>query len=389
MTTTTYKKIILSLFSIMMFFFSIQSYAETYECAQNPELPQCQKSMKKEILIIENKGKSAADSTYVKNDLKNISIPKSTIFVSLIENIMKDGDTMANRYIGTAEYTTAILGGIALVWLGIMIMLSQADIWHMGLRPLFSLLFTVGFTFWLLKDYDNLTNAVIIGFKYAAGVLIGAKGNQEVFIQLFYGFGANFISMMNGMISVLDVPFPGGLIGDITHFFSIVWDLLLDVVVIGISGGIFILLMVIFVVIYLGYQIVAGIAIAVGPVFIPFLVLPVTRPLFEGWLKMLIMSGIYLMVSTVIVGFMETAMGSYFSSMTSQTGHGGHAVLSVIASGSINLVVVIELIILEIVAVFALLKTHEFAHAIGGSVSISGMNGANFAVNMAKKAAGG
>jgi len=104
---------------------------------------------------------------------------------------------------------------------------------------------------------------------------------------------------------------------------------------------------------------------------------------------MLIMSGIYLMVSTVIVGFMETAMGSYFSSMTSPTAHGGHAVLSAVASGGINFVVVIELIILEIVSVFALLKTHEFAHAIGGSVSISGMNGANFAVNMAKKAAGG
>jgi len=270
MTTIFNVKIILSLFFVMMLSFSLQSYAETYECAQNPELPQCQKSIKKEIKIIENKGKSAADSTYVKDDLKNVSIPKAGIFVSLIENIMKDGDTMANRYIGTAEYTTAILGGIALVWLGIMIMLSQADIWHMGLRPLFSLLFTVGFTFWLLKDYDNLTSAVIMGFKYASGVLIGAKGNQEVFMQLFYGFSGNFLAMLKQMVSALDVKFPGGLIGDITFFFSIIINLLLDAAAIGISSAIFVLLLIIFVVIYLGYQIVAGIAIAVGPVFIPF-----------------------------------------------------------------------------------------------------------------------
>lgn len=384
MKTFSSARLIAFLFLLMTMFFSMPATAGiSMECTINPSSPHCQEQRQN---LGKHKAHGAA-ATSVKNILgKSVGIPKAAVFISLIKNVMKDGDTMANRYIPTAEYTTVILGSIALVWLGIMIMLSEADIWHMGLRPLFTLLFTVGFAFWLLKDYDNLTSAVVMGFKYAAGVLIGGKGGQEAFIQLSYGFGSNFITMIKEMIAVLSINPSWNLYSDVTQFFNDIWNVSLDLLVIIISSGIFLLMLVLFIVIYLGYQIVAAIAIAVGPVFIPFLVLPVTRPLFDGWLKMLIMSGIYLMVSTVIVGLMETAMASYFASETHST---GLSMLSSVGSDGINLIVVLELVLLEVVAVFALLKTHEFAHAIAGNVSISGMNGANGVVNIAKKAVGG
>lgn len=370
-----------SLFLLMTIFFSIPASAEiTAACMRDPACVQ-QQTQAQSASNPHGVGTAA-----VKNLLgKNIAMPNAGIFVSLIQNVMKDGDTMANRYIPIANGTTAILGAIAFVWLGIMIMLSQADIWHMGLRPLFTLIFTIGFAFFMLEDYDNLTSAVVTGFTYAGGVLIGSNGNQEAFIKLFYGFGANFITMIKEMISVLAISPDAGFFSDAIKFINDIWNVALDMFVIVISSAIFMLLMVIFIVVYLGYQIVAGIAIAVGPVFIPFLVLPITRPLFDGWLKMLIMSGIYLMTSTVIVGLMETAMSSYFASTTSSV---GPSMVSAAGSDMINLVVVLELIILEVVAVFALLKTHEFAHAIAGNVSIGGMNGANAVVSIAKKAAG-
>ena len=85
------------------------------------------------------------------------------------------------------------------------------------------------------------------------------------------------------------------------------------------------------------------------------------------------------MTSTVIVGLVGGVLV--------------HTVGQISATGpsnfGFNLFAVLQLGMLELVSVLALLKTHEFAHAIGGSVSIGGMNAAGGVAKMGAKVATG
>lgn len=329
---------------------------------------------------IYNNVENGTTSSSSSSKLKDVLASKQSQFnskqiLSITQNFMIAGNTMAQRFIPYAYGLTSVLGAIAFVWLGIMIMLSQADIWHMGLRPLFTLIFTVGFAFMLLEMYSSITESVVDGFLFAGNILIGGSGNGSAISTVINTFQSNFFHMIHFMTKVLNEgtisgPWWDVLIDVFEELFNLVIDTTAITITIAISGILFLL----FIVLFLSYQIVSAIAIAVGPVFIPFLVLPVTRSLFDGWVKMLIMSGIYLMTSMVIVGLVGTALDSFFAEMGSPTQGGVF----------LNYVVYLELMILEIVSVLALLKTHEFAHAIGGSVNISGMNPGNMMVSLAK-----
>lgn len=306
------------------------------------------------------------------------SQPDYNSLLNIVTTILKSGNAMAGNFIPYAMNITELLGAIAFVWLGIMIMLSQADIWHMGLRPLFTLIFTVGFAMYLLWAYQAVTTAVVDGFVDAGNILVGGSGAGNAFLVVMNHFGDDFSTMIELMTKTANKAVSGDWFGAVlVNFIENMPNMLIDFIVIGVTILVFGILMALFVIIYLLYQIVVGIAVAVGPVFIPFLVLPVTRSLFEGWVKMLVMSGIYLMTSTVIVGLVGSAIDQYASQMTAHLTFNGTG---------LNLGLAIELIILEVVSILALLKTHEFAQAIGGSVSLGGINVAN---GIAKLASGG
>lgn len=377
------RNITMVLFLFLALFFMIEpAMAGTFStvpevtraCEINPQGPGCEGG-------VSTTSSNTASSSKMENVLGG---PQTKInskqLISITQNIMVAGNTMAQRFIPFAWDLTAILAGIAFVWLGIMIMLSQADIWHMGLRPLFTLMYTVVFALFLLKAYASITESVVDGFLFAATVLVGGSGGGSVVGTVFGTFQSHFFLMINFMTQVMDKSVITGawydVIADIGEdFFNFFIDMMAIGTTILISGILFIL----FIVLYMTYQIVVAIAIAVGPVFIPFLVLPVTRSLFEGWVKMLIMSGIYLMTSTVIVGLVGTAMDTYFANMGAPTQGGVF----------LNYAIYVELIILEFVSILALLKTHEFAHAIGGNVSIGGINPSSAIVGGLKKVATG
>ncbi|WP_031572292.1 type IV secretion system protein [Acidithiobacillus thiooxidans] len=292
--------------------------------------------------------------------------------IGIVTTVMVTADGMASHFIKYAEGIAGLLAGIAFVWLGIMIMLSQADIWHMGLRPLFSLIFVTGFTYFLLWKYNFFTSSVVDGFIFTAKVLIGGNSSKSVIVETIDKFQSNFFLMIHILTKTINEGhFSGSLWSMAGEFFSNIFNFFIDTMAIGVTSLISLILFVLFIALYLTYQMVIAVAIAVGPVFIPFLILPVTRGLFEGWMKMLIMGGIYLMTSTVIVGLVGTALVSIAAQMGPST-----------SGVMINYGAYLELVIFEIVGILALLKSHEFAHAIGGSVSIGGMNAGSALVKM-------
>ena len=303
-------------------------------------------------------------------------------YSSIINVMQQTGITMANRFIPDAKGLTEILGGLGFTWLGIMIMLSQADVWHMGLRPIFILVIYVGITFAMLEYYAAFSTDVVDGFIYAAGVLTGTTpgSGYSVVTQMFSTLG----SIESALINSLDphyVPITG--LGtaeqDLALFFTTLYRSFQNI---GIVVPIILLMMIIaflFGMLFITFQIVIAVAIAVGPVFIPFLVLPITRFLFEGWLKFLIMSGIYYLAAIVVASLIGTGMLTFANNMV---------VMGTTLQGqTVNIGMAYELLMFEFVGVMAMFMVPSFAHAMAGSVNLSGLDAGGGAAKLAKTAA--
>ncbi|AEK58680.1 hypothetical protein Atc_2032 [Acidithiobacillus caldus SM-1] len=122
--------------------------------------------------VQQDAGQATTGNNTMPNLLAESTIaPNTKTLFSFKNAVMLTANVMAARFIPYAKVIATLLGTIAFIWLGILIMLSQADIWHMGLRPLFMLIMKVGFTFWFLSDYSYLTTAISDGFLFAANRL--------------------------------------------------------------------------------------------------------------------------------------------------------------------------------------------------------------------------
>ncbi|MDA8153103.1 MAG: type IV secretion system protein [Acidithiobacillus sp.] len=301
-----------------------------------------------------------------------------TKYASIIHVMQQTGVTMADRFVPDAEVLTGILGGLGFTWLGIMIMLSQADVWHMGLRPIFILVIYIGITLAMLEYYSAFSGDVVDGFIYSAGVLTGTTPGSgfSVVYQMFSTLG----SIESALIHSLNPHFLSGpteIPHNIVLFFTTLYRAFQNV---GIIVPMILMMMIIaflFGMLFITFQIVIAVAIAVGPVFIPFLVLPITRFLFEGWLKFLIMSGIYYLAAVVVASLIGTGMLTFANNMV---------VMGTTLQGQkVNIGMAYELLMFEFVGVMAMFMVPSFAHAMAGSVNLSGLDAGGGAAKIAKK----
>lgn len=315
---------------------------------------------------------------------------------SFTSQVQSAGVGMAENFIPDAQVLLNILGGIAFAWLGIMILLSEADIWHMGARPLFVLIFTFGLTRLFLNEYATLAPMVVHGFIYSGKQLIGSGVNGSawsiggLFFQQFWsvikdvmgalpnmfmatiGSGATAASApASGLSEITNLAHsvePSVLLEKIGDLFFVAIDFFLSLFVLSLALVLLLLAAVIFIVTYIIYQITIGVAIAVGPVFIPFLVLPVTKFLFEGWLRFLILSGVYIMSSYVLAGLLADGLKTFASTImiVSQA--------NTTTAPLVNFGNLLELAIFALAAAWSMLKIPEYAHAMVGSLSLGGLN---------------
>jgi type IV secretory pathway VirB6-like protein len=142
-----------------------------------------------------------------------------------------------------------------------------------------------------------------------------------------------------------------------------------------------------FCVLFITFQIGIAVAIAVGPVFIPFLVLPITRFLFEGWLKFLIMAGIYYLAAVVVASLIGVGMLAFAQDTQNlDAAMNGVSSLSTIQHGFvINMGIISQLGVFDLVGLLAMLMVPSFAHAMAGSVNLSGLDMGAKTASMATK----
>jgi type IV secretory pathway VirB6-like protein len=296
--------------------------------------------------------------------------------------MQQTGVTMANRFVPDAEELTGILGGLGFTWLGIMIMLSQADVWHMGLRPLFILAMYIGITLAMLEYYAAFSGDVVDGFIYAAGVLTSTTPGSgfSVVYQMFSTLGSIETALINSLDpNFLPITGLGAAEHDLGLFFMTIYRAFQNIGIVAPMILLMILIAFLFGMLFITFQIVIAVAIAVGPVFIPFLVLPITRFLFEGWLKFLIMSGIYYLAAVVVASLIGTGMLTFANNMI---------VMGTTLQGqTVNVGMAYELLMFEFVGVLAMFMVPSFAHAMAGSVNLSGLDAGGGAAKLAKNAA--
>lgn len=307
------------------------------------------------------------------------SIPNTNNLLSVVGSVSVAGVQMANRFIPYAEGMALLLGAIGIVWTGIIVLLSQADIWGNVLKPMFITAITTGFAMFMLIDYSVFAPLVVDGFIDAGQILVGVpSGQNHSELSSMLGMtSTTSLEILKNMAAQFDFANYPSTWAAIEAIPGMIANFVLDVLTAIPMYAIFLVEYVIFLIVYLAFQFAIGVAIAVGPVFIPFLVLPITRSLFDGWFKMLIVSGLYMMTSTVIVGLlfsMSIAMSSDLSlNMNTASGVADHF-------GQLLLLIVFGLF-----SIIALFMTHSFAHSIAGNVNLGGLNVAGTA---AKKAAG-
>lgn len=366
------KTAVLILLFIMAY--TVTGTAEASVTGQNPATVQAQ-------INASNAPQTAntpAGSIIVGNSNHPINYAK---YASIIHVMQQTGVTMADRFVPDAEELTGILGGLGFTWLGIMIMLSQADVWHMGLRPMFILVMYIGITLAMLEYYAAFSGDVVDGFIYAAGVLTSTTPGSgfSVVYQMFSTLGSIETALIHSLNPHFDSMTFGNIADNVGKFFTTLFRAFQNIGIVAPMILLMILIAFLFGMLFITFQIVIAVAIAVGPVFIPFLVLPITRFLFEGWLKFLIMSGIYYLAAVVVASLIGTGMLTFANN---------EVVMGTTLQGQVvNIGMAYELLMFEFVGVLAMFMVPSFAHAMAGSVNLSGLDAGGGAAKLAKKAA--
>ena len=366
------KMAVLLLLFIMAY--TVTGTAEATVTGQNPAIVQAQINAMNAAPPTAN---TAAGDIIIGSTNHPINYTK---FASIINVMQQTGVTMANRFIPDAMGLTGILGGLGFTWLGLMIVLSQADVWHMGLRPIFILVIYTGITMAMLEYYAIFSGDVVDGFIYAAGVLTSTTSGSgfSVVYKMFSVLGSIETALINSLnpnfhsMTLANIPENLGI------FFTSLYRAFQNIGIVVPMILIMLIIAFLFGMMFITFQIVIAVAIAVGPVFIPFLVLPITRFLFEGWLKFLIMSGIYYLAAIVVASLIGTGMLTFANNMV---------VMGTTLQGQVvNIGMAYELLMFEFVGVMAMFMVPSFAHAMAGSINLSGMDAGGAAAKLAKKA---
>lgn len=187
---------------------------------------------------------------------------------------------------------------IAIAWSGAQVAMTSGSLSE-PMNDLITTLFTIGFATWLVSSsgYDTLVKN---GIDNLMTDLVNHTPNGTTVDKMLQSFMAAEFDQIGKVIGAL-------------NNFSL-WDLVT-------KGGMTIILVAVLFVAMLATSIVGmiavltalvivAIAMAVGPIFIPFMVLEKTSFLFDGWLKFLINACLTKVIIALLLGIGMAALGA-------------------------------------------------------------------------------
>lgn len=218
-----------------------------------------------------------------------------------IAKVVNAISTFATQYRNSiAPMGVTLLTGLSIIaisWTGMQIAMTSGSMSE-PMNRLITTIFTIGFASWLISDgYETF---VINGIDNLMTELVNKVNNGGSIDKMFQNFMMAQFQIIGGVIdklsdmSIWEIITKGGV------SFLLIFAMFLAMLVTSVVGMIAVLTSLIMV----------ALAIAVGPIFIPFLVLEKTSFLFDGWLKFLINACFTKVIVALLLGIGLAAIAS-------------------------------------------------------------------------------
>jgi len=279
-----------------------------------------------------------------------------------IQASMETANAKAQLLIGDGQSLLIAIAGLMLAW--------NAVLWILGgdlegiIKSFITFVLLWGLAKYALDNYASLTNTIAAGFDYIAAKL---GMDPRHFLQSLFKGSASPLEEVNKVFSNLSLmEWASNLINIVTI------GLLAGLVSIAILAAGVIVTAVIAV-----SQVLFAIAVVLGPILIPFMLLPPLSGLATGWLNYLVYAGFVKVVGVVMIVFLSS-MSELLLKQTYVTDG------AIAWGGYIAATIIVGLM------AFLSMRTMEIASGIVGGSPLRGVlsAGASAAAGMGRKLTG-
>lgn len=276
------------------------------------------------------------------------------------------GLTLQDKLLPAGQSLTGTLAFLLISWGGVKLVLEGGSFVE-GLGEMLNKFFLIGLVWWLVSSgHEIWVSGLLASFTEIGNTLTGAGTNP------LHQALAELTGMIDKMWASIKLSPDAGVLtsAGLELFFA------------GLTGGIFKLLAIgfvtvaaaIFTAMYAVSQVLIGIALALGPVFIPWLLLDAASFVFYGWLKFLVVAALYKVVGLVVLSY-GAAMMTWLTQATAAASLAGDA-------ASVNVIASLVVVLLSFVLAFLMFQIPTIANGLmsgHNSVSVGRMPAAQSA----------
>lgn len=213
------------------------------------------------------------------------------------------GRVLHGRLTGVADSLYGSLLALTFSWMAVNFLLETTlgDNVSAVLVRLLRFIFLAGLTRWFLDAYDLVFyQAVYQGCTAVTTAIAGPQGQSQGFVTAWSVFSNMIATVWNGMISS-----PGQYLAGATPLSSTFWTALggwlVTMGLLFVALGVFLVALTLVAIIHVMGNALAGIALALGPFFIPWLLWENTRDICLGWIRFLFVACFYQVVAVTVL----------------------------------------------------------------------------------------
>jgi hypothetical protein len=213
------------------------------------------------------------------------------------------GRALHGNLSGVADSLYGSLLLLTFSWSGVNILLESMVGDNLGkvLSQLIRFLFLAGLVAWFLQAYDFIFyEGIYQGCEAVAAAIAGPNGGAQGFASAWSVFSDVIVTVWD-TIAGSPERYLGGASPMSWAFWGALGGWMITVALLFIALCVFILALAILAVIHVMGNALAGLALALGPFFIPWLLWDVTKEFFMAWVRFLFIACFYRVISVAVL----------------------------------------------------------------------------------------
>jgi hypothetical protein len=211
-----------------------------------------------------------------------------------------------NLHSNLSAVADSLYGSLLLLtfsWFTLGILFESMTGEHLGrvMVKLIRFLFQAGLVAWFLQAYNSIFyDGLYQGCVTITNQIAGTGGSGQGFATGWSVFADIIVSIWDA-IGGSPTRYTAGATPLSAEFWAALGGWMVTVMLLGVALLVFILALVILAVIHVMGSALAGLALALGPFFIPFLLWETTRDYFVAWLRFLFIACFYQVISVAVL----------------------------------------------------------------------------------------